>query len=151
MRGAPRIDRGIDRGMMRAEGSFGELQLAQEHGAGLPQPDDDRCISIGAMILVDGHAGSRRNALGMTEILHGDRHAMQGSTKCAAGDLAIGTARLSQGQVRSEGSVTFQAGLEPGDAIKKCLSHLDRRKLARLDATADFDEVEVVEFIRGHD
>jgi hypothetical protein len=85
--------------MVRAKSAFGELQLAQHNGAARPQSANHRRIAIGAIVLVDEHAGSGRNALGMTEVLYRNWNAMQGTTKRATQNLSIGITSLGQRQI----------------------------------------------------
>src|SRR5689334_22401070 len=150
MPSAPWIYRGFDRRMMCAERAFRQLQLAQQNCAGLPQAGDDGGIPTRAIILVDGHAGCRCNALGMAEILHRNWDTMQRAAKTATGDLAVGLLRLRQRQLRGGLGIAFEPWIEICDAIEHRLRYLQRGKLARLDAAADLDEVEIAKFIRGH-
>ena len=80
MRGAPRIDRWLDQRVMRSEGALGQLELAQEHSSGFTQSGDNRRIMLWTEVLVDGHAGRGWNVLGMKQVLHRDRNAMQWTT-----------------------------------------------------------------------
>src|SRR5215470_585336 len=114
MRRAARIDRSIDGRVMRGKSAFGELELAEQNRAGLSQAGDDGGVTIRGMLLVNGHAGGRGDALGVTEVLHRNRNAMQGPANRAEGDLAVGLARLRQRQLWGQGGIAPEAGIEPG-------------------------------------
>jgi hypothetical protein len=102
---------------MVGEGAFGELQLAQQDGAGLGETLDDRRIVVGFEFLVDGHAGRGRNALGVAKVLHGDGHAVQRPTPGAALDLGLRLAGLFQSEVGGDGGVALQPTVEFADAL----------------------------------
>jgi hypothetical protein len=81
---------------MRREGTLGQFELAQKDGSGLTQSRNDRRIVRGTIILVNGHTRRGRNALGMKDVLHRDRNAMERATNYVAGDLTVSLRRLSQ-------------------------------------------------------
>jgi hypothetical protein len=110
--------------MMGTEGALGELELAQKHGSGLMQPRHRRRIAIGAVVLVDGHAGAGRDALGMTKVLHGDRNAMQGAANGTTSNLGIGLRSFSQGQIGGERRIAPESAGEPRDTIENRLRYL---------------------------
>ena len=135
---------------MVGEGAFGELQLAQQDGAGLGEALDDRRIVVGPEVLVDRHAGGGRNALGVAEVLHRDRHAVQRPAIGAAPDLGLGLARLLQREVGGDGGVALQPAVEFADALQHGLGQRDRRERAHLDAARDVEEVEIVKVLVAH-
>src|SRR4029077_581431 len=118
MPGAPRVHRRVDRRMMRAEGAFSELQLAQQNSTGLPQAGDDSGVTIRAIVFVDGHAGSRRNTLGMTKVLYRNWNAVQRSAKRATGNIAVGLPRLGQRQLWGGLDIAFEPWIEAADAVQ---------------------------------
>src|SRR5690606_38445173 len=118
---APWIDRRDNGGVMMAGRAFGELKLAENDRARLPQTFDDSGVIGGCPVAVDGRSRSRRRILREAEILDRDGNAMKGAAIETVADFAFGAARLRQRAAGHERSIGMQARLKPGDAVELIL------------------------------
>lgn|GEM_PF-3122367 len=146
--GVPGIDRRGDRRVVDAVGALGHLQLAQDDRAGALQARHDRRILRRHMAAVDRHAGGRRDALGIAQILDRDRHAVQRAARGARGGLGVETRRVGQRTVSGQCREAPEPAIDPGDAIEHRSRQFDGRELARLQAPRDLVERQVVQIDR---
>ena len=95
--GTPGISRRVDGRMMGDARPLGQLMLAQDHGARLPQATDNRSVPGSRRgVRAHCHAASRRLAGNVDQILNADRHAMKRPSRLP--DAAFPVARASFGK-----------------------------------------------------
>jgi hypothetical protein len=123
--------------MVRAEGAFGHLQLAQDHRAAGLETGHHRGVLFGHVVTMDGHAGRGRDAFGLAEILDRDRHAVQRPARAAGSGLGIARGGIRQRPLGRQGGVALELGIEAGDAVEERPGRLHRGELARLQAPRD--------------
>ena len=145
----PGIYRRLDRRVVRAIGALGHLQLAQDHRARRFQSRHDGRVAGGNMFAMDRHAGGCRNARGVAEILHRDRHAVQPAARLARRSLGVEASGVLQRALGRHRGVAPELGIERRDAVEDRPSHLDRGQLACLQAPRNLIERQVVQ-IRRH-
>ena len=110
-----------------ARWTVGELvgvRLAQNDGAGVAQPEHDRCVVIGEVILEESRSHRGTRSLGEDQILQAQRHAVQRPPVGAARDLRFGLRRLLERPLARDGYEGV--GLVGLDARQARLCHLDR-------------------------
>jgi hypothetical protein len=106
-------------------GALGLLQLAEDDRARLLQASDDRRVFVRTEVAVNGHAVRGGRALGPTEILDRDGHAVQRSPHLAGPDLLVGDSRLRKRGVSHDVGVTLELAVELPDPLEHRPRHLD--------------------------
>ena len=104
----PGVERRRHIGMMVGERSLGELELAQQDGAGLAQLANDGRIDARDEAAVQGHSRRRGDPFGPAQVLDGDRHAVQLRQELAPPDHLLGRTRLRQRQLRRDERIRLQ-------------------------------------------
>ncbi|MGY4488320.1 hypothetical protein ACVWWR_007511 [Bradyrhizobium sp. LM3.2] len=114
-------------------GALGELQLAEHHGACIPEPARDGRIFTGTKIAMKRSAGRRRNALGPKQILQRNRYAMQRAPILAICDFGIRGFRLVDSRFRHHVNVAAEFTVQGVDTVELRARHIQRGDFARLD------------------
>jgi hypothetical protein len=127
-----------------AVGALGQLQFAQDDGAGCVELAHHCGILGGAEVLIDRHAGRGRHPLRRAQILDRDRHAVERPADLAAHDLGLGGAGLNQRRLGHHMGETLELAVQPFDACQFRRCRLDRRDFARVKTAGKFGQVKIV-------
>ena len=108
-----------------AEGELGGGGLGHDHGPGVAEPGHHGGVGGGHAVGVQGGAGRGAQTGGVDDVLHADRHALQGPGRSAAPPL--GTALcLLPGHVVVAGHDRAHGPVGVVDAGQAVVDHLDR-------------------------
>jgi len=121
-----------------AVGKLVEIGLAEDDGAGRPQPGDDRGIARRDPVLQDARAGRRSKRPRREQVLHRDRYAQQ-RTALAPGESPLSPLCLPAGLLarRCDEGVQARARLDPpGVGVHQ----LDRRQPSPAQCARDLDK-----------
>ena len=117
----------------RAHRQLGHVELAQGHGARCAQPRHRRALARRREVFARLGAARGRQAGDVTEVLVGERHAVQRAPATAGRELGFEGPRARQRALGVERDERVEAAVEPRDAVEAGLRGLDRRDLARGD------------------
>ena len=108
----PGIERRRDVGMVVGERALGELQLAEQDGAGLAQLAHDGRVDARDEVAVQRHARRGGDAFGPAQVLDRDRHAVQLRQDLAPADHLLGRARLRQRELGRDERIRLQGRVD---------------------------------------
>ncbi len=148
--GIPGIDGRIDVRMMVGERALGQLDLAQQDGAGLPQALHHRAVFAGLKLPVDRRSERGGRVEGPAQVFHRDGHPVQGAAHLALRDLPVRLAGSRHRAVLHEQDVALEAAVQFVDAFELPFGDGFRRDLAGLNGLADFAQSHVVQIIVIH-
>ena len=149
--GVPRIARApVGMPESVAAGVFAHIELAQQHGAGFPQPRHYGGVLVGHILRQDGGAVGGDDAGGIELVLDGDRHAVQGAAAVAGGDFGVGAAGVGAGPVGGYGDIGSVVAVQPGDAFQVGFGSLQGRHGAGGDALPQLGSRQVAKAGIGH-
>ena len=109
-------------GMVVGERALGELELAEQDGAGLAQLAHDGRVERRHEVAVQRHARRGRDAFGAAQVLDRDRHAVQLRQDLPPSDHLLGVARLRERELGRDEGVRLQRRVEPLDPAQHRLA-----------------------------
>ena len=121
------------------------VRLPEDDRSGRPESRDDARVLLGHE--VRQHLGSAGGPLASrpAEVLHGHRHAVEGTASLARGELPLGDARLGEDPLGVERDEGVQRGLEALAATQERLAELDGRERSSREAEAELRDPGVSE------
>ena len=124
-------------------------RLAHQDRAGGFQARDRHGVGCGNVVLVHERREGRAHALGVDEVLHVQRYAVERPEIIAARDGLVGGFRIAQRLVGADGDEAVECGLRLLGARECGLHDLDRGRLAVTNQGGDFGGAEPGKVI-GH-
>ena len=109
---------------------LGQMQLAEEHGAGSIEALDHGGIRSGSPIAQELAGTGSRDAFCPAEILDGDGYTMQRPAPLTGGDFLVGSLGLVQCRIIQDGEVCAQRRVERMNPIEHSTRSRDRRNFA---------------------
>src|ERR1700733_7901032 len=104
----PGVERRGHFGVIPADRELRHMELAEHYGARSLKAIDQRYAELGPPIAQYLARAGRRNTLGLAEILHGDRNAMQRPPIPPRAHLGVGLCRRFQRSIFEHGQIGTQ-------------------------------------------
>src|SRR5262245_10842390 len=121
----PRIGWNGEVRMIPSHGSFRQVELPEEDGAGGVQPGDYRRVKGRDMVYQDLRPSHGANAFGKAQVFHRHWHSMQGTAVGPSTDVPLWHPGRLQGMLSHHSRIAFVTPVELGDAIEECPRHFN--------------------------
>ncbi len=129
---------------------LGRGRLADQHGTGPLQARHRGGILLGHVVLVHVGGEGGAHALGVDQILHMERHAVQGPEGLPLGDGGIGGGGIAQGFLTADGDEAIESGVGPLGTRQGCTHDLRRGHPLRPDHARQLGGGGIGEIAGGH-